>query len=211
MDEKRDEQLEIPEDIGQYLKSIRTKQRISLEKVSEKTRIKIRFLEDIENDIFENLGGTGYAKAIIVHYARSIGADEKHVLNLFNKDQKPSKELFVKKKSIKHKKKMLFSANLFAIIFLVILMIILTFVTINLYKQGKLSSPIRKKVTAKVETLEQIEKKKEQTKQIQEEIEITKLSEVQEEKINVQALRDTTDYLKEFMFKDKENPFDYQE
>ena len=55
-------------------------------------------------------------------------------------------------------------------------MIILTVVTINLYKQGKLSSPIRKKVTAKVETLEQIEKKKEQTEQIQEEIEITKQS-----------------------------------
>ncbi len=210
MDEKRDEQLEIPEDIGQYLKSIRTKQRISLQKVSEKTRIKIRFLEDIENDIFENLGGTGYAKAIIVHYARAIGADEKHVLDLFNKELKPSKELFVKKKSIKHKK-MLFSANLFAIIFLVILMIVLTVLTVNLYKQGKLSSPIRKKVTAKVETIEQIEKKKEQTQQIQEEIEITKQSEVQEEKINVQALRDTTDYLKEFMFKDKESPFDYQE
>ncbi|NQV17122.1 MAG: helix-turn-helix domain-containing protein [Armatimonadetes bacterium] len=210
MDEKRDEQLEIPEEIGQYLKSIRTKQRISLQKVSEKTRIKIRFLEDIESDIFENLGGTGYAKAIIVHYARAIGADEKHVLDLFNKDQKPSKEHFVKKKSMQPKK-MLFSANLFAIIFLVILMIILTVVTISLYKQGKLNSPIRKKVTTKVETIEQIEKKKEQTEQIQEEIEITKQSEVQEEKINVQALRDTTDYLKEFMFQDKESPFDYQE
>ena len=104
MDEKRDEQLEIPEDIGQYLKSIRTKQRISLQKISEKTRIKIRFLEDIENGIFENLGGTGYAKAIIVHYARAIGADEKHVLNLFNKDQKPSKEHFFKKNPYNRKK-----------------------------------------------------------------------------------------------------------
>ena len=210
MDEKRDEQLEIPESIGQYLKSVRSHQRISLQKISEKTRIKISFLQDIEDDIFENLGGTGYAKAITIHYARAIGADEKHVLDLFDKELKPSKEQFVKKRSIQPKK-MLFSANLFAIILLVILMLILTVVTISLYKQGKLNSPIRKKVTAKVETIEQIEKKKEHTKQIQEEIEITKQSAVQEEKIDVQALRDTTDYLKEFMFKDKESPFDYQE
>ncbi len=210
MDEKRDEQLEIPESIGQYLKSVRNHQRISLQKIYEKTRIKISFLKDIENDIFENLGGAGYAKAITIHYAKAIGADEKHVMDLYNKDLKSSKERFVRTRAIKPKK-MLFSANLFTIILLVILMIILTVITVGLYKQGRLDFPILKKVATKFETMEQIEKKKEQTKQIQEEIEITKQSAVQEEKINVQALRDTTDYLKEFLFKDKESPFDYQE
>jgi cytoskeletal protein RodZ len=195
--------------IGNYLKSIREKKKLTIEQVSEKTRIKTRFLENIEKDNFNNLGGTGYAKAIILSYTRAIEADEKHILELmkekFEKKPKPISRI----KSIQPKK-LILPTNFFSIIFLIIVAVLLTFLVINLYKNDILTWPPFQRVEKKVE-IKQNNKKQKITEKSDLKEDVKEEIEEDQIKINKEALKDTTDYLDEFMFKDKKSPYNYDD
>ena len=60
---------------GQYLQAIRLEKKISLEKVSEETRIGLDILKLIEKEDHENLPPEVFAKGFLRAYARAIGAD----------------------------------------------------------------------------------------------------------------------------------------
>ncbi|MCK5346951.1 MAG: helix-turn-helix domain-containing protein, partial [Candidatus Heimdallarchaeota archaeon] len=98
------ENVAIIESIGTYLKSLREQKKITLEQISESSRMKVRLLVEIENDVFSNLGGIGYAKAMIINYARHLEADEEKILMIFNEkfNQKPIH--ISREKSIEEKK-----------------------------------------------------------------------------------------------------------
>ncbi len=228
------------ESIGQYLKSIREEKKLSLEKIFEMTKIKVRILQDIENDNFEKLGGFGYAKATIASYARAIGADEDKILLQLNKKVNIKQEHISRTKSIQPRK-MMIPTNIFAIILLIILIIVLTLIVVKLNKDGVLKSPFRKKIKAKVETKKEVEKseeiekgqnsqkkeeesskitvkqnskkEKEQSSKIKDESEIRDTEENKSDiyALNEIALNDTTDYIDEYLFKGKESPFNYKE
>jgi len=227
------------ESIGQYLKSVREEKKLTLDKIFEMTKIKIRILEDIENDNFDELGGFGYAKATITSYARAIGADENKILLQLNKKANIKQKHISRTKSIQPKK-MMFHTNIFAIFLLIILIIVLTLIVVKLNKDGILKSPFREKIKAKVETKKEIEKsekieKGHNSQKNEEEISkikdqpnpekvtlkkavIPKKTEIQESEkksdifaLNENALSDTTDYIDEYLFKGKESPFNYKE
>jgi cytoskeletal protein RodZ len=203
------ENVALIESIGVYLKSLREQKKITLEKISEKTRIKVRFLEDIENNVFTNLGGMGYAKAIIINYARNLGADEEKILHLFDEQMNQKPKFVPHVKSIQPKK-LIIPPKIFLFFLLIIVIIALTYLVIHLYKNNVQVWPPFKKTEQKTETAKKVETPvKPQTFDLQEKSD--ELKEVEQSTINETVLRDTTDYLNEFMFKDKESPFNFDE
>ena len=201
------ENVAIIESIGAYLKSIRRKKKLTLEQISEATCIKIRLLNDIENDNFSNLGGLGYAKAMIINYANQLEADEEKILELFNEkfDQKP---IHVSRVRSIQPKKIVIPQNFFALILLLVVIVILTSLVFYLYKNDiitwppftKLDNTVKVKQTAIISdstsTLEKLRQK---------------IVPEEPSSINADALQDTTDYLNELMFKDKESPLNYED
>ena len=203
------ENVALIESIGAYLKSLREQKKITLEKVSENIRIKVRLLEDIENNVFTNLGGTGYAKAMIINYARNLGADEEKILHLFDEQINQKPEFVPHVKSIQPKK-LFIPPKIFLFFLLIIVIIALTYLIIHLYSNNVLTWPPFKKTEQKTETIKKVESPvKTQTFDLQEKRDT--LKEVDQTAFNETALRDTTDYLNEFMFKDKESPFNFDE
>ena len=75
---------------GQYLKQIRVEKDISLDRVSEITRISRYMLELIENEAEEKLPEDLYVRNFIRLYARAVGIDEKDALSHYGgKTQDP--------------------------------------------------------------------------------------------------------------------------
>lgn len=75
--------------IGERLKEAREEQGMSLETLTEQTKIQKRYLLAIENGDFHVLPGTFYARAFIKEYALAIGLDPEELLNE-HKDELPS-------------------------------------------------------------------------------------------------------------------------
>ena len=69
--------------IGEELKRERELRGISLEEISNITKINIRFLEALEEDRFDALPGKFFFKGIARAYAKSVGLDEDYVLNKY--------------------------------------------------------------------------------------------------------------------------------
>jgi len=200
------ENVALIESIGSYLKSLREQKKMTLEEISELTRIKVRLLDEIENDIFSNLGGVGYAKAMIINYARHLQADEEKIISIFNEkfSQKP---IHISRDKSIEEKKFVLPSNFFAIILLVAVIITLTILVIYLYNNGILSWPPFQRVEKeKIEVKEEVFETSSELQELEEELLPEETSE-----LNKQALHDTTDYLNELMFKDKESPLNYED
>jgi cytoskeletal protein RodZ len=194
------------ENIGEYLRSLRLEKNITLEEISDKTKIKLRILEDIENSSIDKLGGKGYAKALIITYARAIDADVDKIVTMFDTIYSNSNLKFYSAQPTQPRK-YLIPVNLFSIIFLIILIIILTLFTLKLYKEGKLEAPILKKISTKLDFKSTLKQDSISSKMKLLDIE----EETEENIINEDALHDTTNYLKDIIFKDKSSPYEYTE
>ena len=115
--------------IGTELKRERELRGITLQEISDATKINIRYLRELEEDRFDNLPGTFFIKGIIRSYAKYIGLDENTILNGYyetellreqekegeKKSQKTHTQLPIKVKRI-----------IFSILLFIVLMAILT-------------------------------------------------------------------------------------
>jgi cytoskeletal protein RodZ len=72
--------------IGQVLRRERELRGISLEEISNSTKINMRLLEALEQDHMDDLPGKFFIKAILRTYAKSIGLEENEVLNMYYED-----------------------------------------------------------------------------------------------------------------------------
>ena len=73
------------ETLGQELKRRREEKKISLQEMSDATRIGIRFLQAIEADDYSALPGGIYSRSFIKAYARFVKMDEEEALGRFLK------------------------------------------------------------------------------------------------------------------------------
>ncbi len=200
--------------IGKYLSSIRENKNLTLEDISEITKIKVRLLKKVESNHFDDLGGIGYAKAMILTYAKAleISDDEVHRLLQTQFNDKPQ---YVPKSSSQPRKFFL-PTKIFSVLLLIFVIVFLTFLVINLYKDGILTWPPFKRadtgieITPKEKAEEPAEdnsknvvpeSKKEDEKVMMEQI----------EKTEVTTIDNSTDHLDELLFKDKKSPFNYDE
>lgn len=72
--------------IGQFLQEHRLKQEISLTSLSLKTKIRLDYLEAIEQDKFSKLPSATFTKGFIRNYALAIGVDPNTALAIFRRD-----------------------------------------------------------------------------------------------------------------------------
>jgi len=68
---------------GQYLQSVRLEKKISLERVSDETRIGLETLKLIEKEDHEHLPAKVFVKDFLRAYARAIGADEEEAVQRY--------------------------------------------------------------------------------------------------------------------------------
>ena len=71
--------------LGAYLKSCREEKGISLQKIQEDTKIRLKYLEAIEADRLEILPGEVYIRGFLKTYASSVGLSEDEVMGRYEK------------------------------------------------------------------------------------------------------------------------------
>ena len=71
-------------EIGQILKNTRVKKKITIEKISAKTKISIQNLNNIENGDFHLLAGKFYQRSFVKSYCAALRISEKKILLLLD-------------------------------------------------------------------------------------------------------------------------------
>lgn len=71
--------------IGEKLKNKRLEKGISIEEIQKKTKIRTKYLQAIEENNFDIIPGTVYAKAFIKEYARQLNLDEREIIDEYQK------------------------------------------------------------------------------------------------------------------------------
>ncbi len=72
-----------PLSFGRYLQAVRLEKKISLEQVSQQTRIGLGNLLLIEQEDFEQLPAEVYVKGFLRSYAKAVGADGDEVIRRY--------------------------------------------------------------------------------------------------------------------------------
>lgn len=201
--------------IGKYLQTIREKKNLTLEDIFEITKIRVRLLEKLESNLFDDLGGIGYAKAMILTYAKALGITEDQIHELLQ-NQFNTKIQYAPVSLSTQPRKFLLPTKIFSVMLLIIVIMLLSYLVINLYKDGVLTWPPFKKadVGMEIKPKEKTEKPLEiKSKRIvpksKKEDEMVLVEQVEKPKVN--AIDDSTDHLNELLFKDKKSPFNYDE
>ena len=117
--------------IGEILREERQRHRLSIEKLAQKTRIKKKYLQALENNQFDRLPAATFVKGYIKIYAQLFGFDHQPLIALLRRDFKESvKGQLVPREFIKPvlKKRQLWGPATF-----VVLGLALTFITLISY------------------------------------------------------------------------------
>lgn len=208
--------------IGSYLKALREEQHLTFDELQHETRMSIQILMDIEDDHLENIGGYGYARAIVYTVIRALNADEEKALALF--DASYPKEMTTKFKPripIKENK-ILISTNFLYLLGIILLIVILGFIVIKAYQTYKQTpgsgSTIFHRAIIKSDTVKVVPQKpvvvKPDTvrmKLLQVKKNVTTVPKQSspvkaKSKAKSSALADTTDYVNDLLFHNQDNP-----
>ena len=71
---------------SERLKEVRLEKDLSLEEISQSTKIKAIYLEYIEKGEYNKLPSVSYAHGFVRNYARFLGLNEKEILALFRRE-----------------------------------------------------------------------------------------------------------------------------
>jgi cytoskeleton protein RodZ len=82
---------------GENLRREREMRGVTLEEISEATKISIRFLEAMENEAFSKLPGGIFTRSFIRTYARYLGLDEERVLGEYQLAAQPGTDVDIRR------------------------------------------------------------------------------------------------------------------
>ena len=140
------------ESIGKYLQEKREELKLSVEEVSQQTKMKVYLIEQIENDDFDAIADVGFIKIMVITYTRFLEADTHKVLekliSLFDAPIEPP----IKIDTAKNKKTIFLPTNALYFLLLTILIVFLAFYIIRIYRDGSFSFDIIKNQFATTET-----------------------------------------------------------
>ena len=72
--------------LGEKLKKLRSERRMSLSEASRFTRIQIKYLEYLEDGLYDKLPANVYVKGFLKSYAECLGVDENNLLRMYDKE-----------------------------------------------------------------------------------------------------------------------------
>lgn len=135
------EQQECIQTVGSYLQSVRVKNNISVDEVSEKTKIKKHFVVAIESDTLADVMDVQYARIHIINVARFIKADIQKAIELYVNQydlehKKPNVSIKKGKSKKDYERKVLIPKLFFKISALVIIIAVVFIIGYNLHKKG---------------------------------------------------------------------------
>ena len=81
------------ESIGSILRQQRESKKLKLEEIAEELKIRLQYLEALENDQFELLPGKLYQRSFLKTYAQFLDLDQDHILKIFDQDEKSQRSL----------------------------------------------------------------------------------------------------------------------
>lgn len=210
--------MEIPIEkitIGKYLSIKREEKNFTLEDISELTKIKVRILENVEKNLFDNLGGIGYAKAMILTYAKALDISDDEIQKLLQ-DQLNIKPYHISKNPSTQPRKYLLPSKTFSVLLLIVVVTLLSYLVVNLYVDGVLTWPPFKKSETEKEIKSKITEEKpdensskKAATEAEKKDDIVMLEQLEIHEVN--TINDTTDHLNELLFKDKKSPFNYDQ
>jgi len=135
--------------IGKYLKERRESLSLSIEEVSNETKLKTYIIEQIERDDFAAIADVGFSKIMVVTYCRALQGDVDQVLKRLNQIFDQPSEPPIKINTVKPIKPVILPNNLIWFISLFLLIGVLTYAFIYLYKDKSFSwDAIRKQLAA---------------------------------------------------------------
>jgi cytoskeletal protein RodZ len=191
------------ENLGEYLKKLREEKGISHQQVFEDLRLREEQLRLIEENRFSEVGPFGMVKALINKYASYLEADREAVLNeLSVMMPEHAKREFKPKRPVKEKK-ILLSTNFLWLIGIIIIVVILGVILWSAYTRGWLEMPdFFKASSADTTVVERREispaepdSMRIRQRQISETLARQSYTEEPGEEEELEAIRDSTDYL----------------
>jgi len=204
--------------IGSYLKQIREEKKIDIEYLSTKTRLSVSILKDIENDKIGQNEDEGYSNLFILSYARAIGADTNIVQEkldaLSNRQWMPERQLI--SPSREKNNKILISTKAIAWTAIFIVACLLSWFTYSLYRNHQLNfsldifSNIFKKKESKSFVIKPRHEIQDTISNRLRDIEQISRPADKEIKIDNSCFSDTTDYVNQVIFKEKDSPLNVE-
>lgn len=89
--------------LGEILKTARTKKELTLTQAEEETKVRVRYLEALEEGRFEDLPEPVYTIGFLAKYAEFLGLDKDNLIAQFNqeRDRKPTNSRLMVERHIK--------------------------------------------------------------------------------------------------------------
>ncbi|NLM96086.1 MAG: helix-turn-helix domain-containing protein [Halanaerobiaceae bacterium] len=122
--------------IGKRLKECREQKNISLREVQDNLKIRIRYLEALENDNFDIIPGEAYTRAFIKSYANFLGIDHQELLAEYQKIKEEEEKQLLENMEEQEKKTSLLAGNktlLSSIIIILVLVIIIAYLVYYIF------------------------------------------------------------------------------
>ena len=130
---------------GQKLKDERTKKKLTLEDISNATKIRVEFLFAIEKGEYDKLPSFSYAQGFVRNYAKFLDLEEKEILALFRREFDQEKVYKVLPEGLVEQKEMPLKRFKIkqAVILIILLFILLSGFIIFQYRYAFISPPIK--------------------------------------------------------------------
>lgn len=133
--------------LSQLLKEKRVEKKLSLEDIEKATKIKVRFLDAIENGNYLALPSESYAQGFVRNYALFLGIPEYKIAPLFRREYESKKIDYVpkfRKEQNKFNRHSIFSARgllILGVVVLVAVFVLFQYSSLFLSPQLSISSP----------------------------------------------------------------------
>src|SRR5256885_9827286 len=82
----------MPQQIGDTLREARMRQKIDITEIEAKTKIRAKYLRAMENEEFDLLPGTTFAKSFLRTYAEALGLDAHRLVEEYPSQYEPRDE-----------------------------------------------------------------------------------------------------------------------
>jgi len=126
--------------LGERLRMLRRRKRLTLEEAEEETKVRLKYLQALENDRYGELPADVYAQGFLTKYVDFLGAPKEEILEIFKRERRRnfSPGMLVPQAQIKEKRAILTPK---IIIFCLVFLVLAVFLGYIFYAVRNFTSP----------------------------------------------------------------------